>query len=98
MGGIASWGITPGGDETPDGDLILAGALTVVPDKDGVLQLGTEVVTSADGRTDYYFRADRLALDSWAIDESTLRRVRDGAELPVDAVAMIVAVQKCGIR
>lgn len=27
----------PGGDETPDGDLILAGALTVVPDKDGVL-------------------------------------------------------------
>lgn len=48
------------------------------------------VVSSADGRTDYYFRADRLALDSWAIDESTLRRVRDGAELPVDAVAMIV--------
>ena len=48
------------------------------------------IVSSADGRTDYHFRADRLALDSWAIDESTLRRVRDGAELPIDAVAMIV--------
>ena len=30
------------------------------------------VVSSADGRTEYHFRADRLALDSWAIDESSL--------------------------
>ncbi|MBD0863350.1 IucA/IucC family siderophore biosynthesis protein [Gordonia sp. zg691] len=51
---------------------------------------GNYVVTSADGSTAYHFRADRLSLDSWAIDESSLRRVRDGAELPVDAITLVI--------
>ena len=51
---------------------------------------GRYVVGSADGRTDYHFRAEVLSLESWAIEESSLRRVRDGEELPVDAVALVV--------
>lgn len=41
-------GITPGRDETPDGDWILAGALTVVPDKDGVLPPWPEKVVEGE--------------------------------------------------
>ncbi len=51
---------------------------------------GRYVVGSADGRTDYHFRAEVLSLENWAIEESSLRRVRDGEELPVDAVALVV--------
>lgn len=51
---------------------------------------GRYVVASADGRTDYHFRAEVLSLENWAIEESSLRRVRDGEELPVDAVALVV--------
>ncbi|WP_439031461.1 IucA/IucC family protein [Gordonia terrae] len=51
---------------------------------------GTYAVRSVDGRTEYRFRAERLALDSWAIDETTLRRVRDGEDLPLDAIALVV--------
>ena len=41
-------GITPNGDETSDGDLISAGALTVVPDKDGVLPPWPEKVVEGE--------------------------------------------------
>lgn len=51
---------------------------------------GAYVVTSADGRTEYRFRAEVLSLENWAIDESSLRRVRDGEELPIDAVALVI--------
>ncbi|MEU4312550.1 IucA/IucC family protein [Nocardia sp. NPDC024068] len=51
---------------------------------------GEYTVRSDDGRTEYRFRAELLALDSWNIDESGLRRVRDGADLPIDPVALIV--------
>ncbi len=51
---------------------------------------GTYTVRSVDGHTEYRFRAERLALDSWAIDESSLRRVRNGEDLPLDAIALIV--------
>ncbi|MHC3004491.1 IucA/IucC family protein [Gordonia metallireducens] len=51
---------------------------------------GRYVVGSADGRTEYHFRAEVLSLENWAIEESSLRRVRDGKELPVDAVALVV--------
>ncbi|AZZ80023.1 siderophore biosynthesis protein [Gordonia alkanivorans] len=51
---------------------------------------GRYVVGSADGRTEYHFRAEVLSLENWAIEESSLRRVRDGEELPVDAVALVV--------
>ncbi|ATD69331.1 MULTISPECIES: IucA/IucC family protein [Gordonia] len=51
---------------------------------------GHYVVSSADGDTEYRFRAEILALENWAIDESSLRRVRRGEELPVDAIALVV--------
>jgi len=41
-------GITPNGDETSDGDLISVGALTVVPDKDGVLPPWPEKVVEGE--------------------------------------------------
>ncbi|ERF54924.1 hypothetical protein [Cutibacterium granulosum] len=41
-------GITPNGDETSDGDWILAGALTVVPDKDGILPPWPEKVVEGE--------------------------------------------------
>ena len=41
-------GITPNGDETSDGDWILAGAVTVVPDKDGVLPPWPEKVVEGE--------------------------------------------------
>ncbi|MGW0178167.1 IucA/IucC family protein [Nocardia sp. NPDC003345] len=51
---------------------------------------GEYTVFSDDGSVEYRFRAELLALDSWNIDESSLRRIRDGADLPVDPVALIV--------
>ena len=51
---------------------------------------GSYVVASADGRTEYHFRAEILSLENWAVDESSLRRVRDGEELPVDAIALVI--------
>ncbi|MBF6212367.1 IucA/IucC family siderophore biosynthesis protein [Nocardia puris] len=54
------------------------------------LSPGLFVVYSDDGRTEYRFRAEILALDSWSIDESSLRRIRDGVELRVDSLALIV--------
>lgn len=50
---------------------------------------GAYAVRSADGGTEYRFRAEILSLENWAIDESSIRRVRDGEELPVDAVALV---------
>ncbi|MCK8613062.1 IucA/IucC family protein [Gordonia sp. C13] len=50
---------------------------------------GRYLVGSADGRTEYHFRAEVLSLENWAIEETSLRRVRDGEELPVDAVALV---------
>ncbi|MDU3768236.1 MAG: hypothetical protein E7G49_05530 [Cutibacterium granulosum] len=41
-------GITPNEDETSDGDWILAGALTVVPDKDGILPPWPEKVVEGE--------------------------------------------------
>lgn len=51
-------------------------------------------VRSDDGRTEYRFRAELLALDSWCIDPATLRRFRDGTALPIDAVALIVDLRE----
>ncbi|MFE3442520.1 IucA/IucC family protein [Nocardia sp. NPDC059180] len=54
------------------------------------LSPGLYVVYSDDGRTEYRFRAEVLSLDSWSIDESSLRRVRDGAELRLDSIDLII--------
>lgn len=51
---------------------------------------GEYVIHSGDRRTEYHFRAEILSLDSWAIDEWSMRRVRDGEQLPVDALELIV--------
>ncbi|WP_324247973.1 IucA/IucC family protein [Nocardia sp.] len=51
---------------------------------------GQYVVHSGDRRSEYHFRAEILSLDSWNIDEASLRRVREGEELAVDALEMIV--------
>lgn len=51
---------------------------------------GAYVVRSGDGATEYRFRAEVLALDSWHIEESSIRRVRDGADLRLDPVALVV--------
>ncbi|GAB08195.1 putative siderophore biosynthesis protein [Gordonia araii NBRC 100433] len=50
----------------------------------------TYAVRSDDGRTTYTFDAEVLALDSWCIDEASLRRSVDGAGFPLDPVALIV--------
>ena len=51
---------------------------------------GRYLVTSDDGRTEYTFTGEVLALDSWCIDEASLRRSVDGAGTRIDPVAMIV--------
>lgn len=48
---------------------------------------------SDDQRTEYGFTADLLSLDSWAVDEESLRRTRGGHELPVRAVDLVVDVR-----
>ncbi|MEU6892277.1 IucA/IucC family siderophore biosynthesis protein [Streptomyces sp. NPDC046557] len=47
---------------------------------------GWYAVTSDDGGVEYRFRAALYALDHWAVDESSITRRRDGAELPPDAL------------
>lgn len=51
---------------------------------------GRFALFSDDRRTEYTFAADLLALDSWAVDESSMRRVRAGQDLPVGAVDLVV--------
>lgn len=43
-------------------------------------------VSSDDGSVEYRFRAALYALEHWAVDESSITRHRDGAELPLDAL------------
>lgn len=47
-------------------------------------------VRSDDGRTEYAFDAQMLALDSWSILASSVRRHVDGVGRPLDPVAIIV--------
>ncbi|MFD9303132.1 IucA/IucC family protein [Streptomyces sp. NPDC060048] len=43
-------------------------------------------VLSDDGAVEYRFTAALHALDHWAVDEASLTRHREGAELPLDAI------------
>ncbi|WP_328621419.1 IucA/IucC family protein [Streptomyces sp. NBC_00354] len=43
-------------------------------------------VLSDDGTVEYRFTAALHALDHWAVDEASVTRHRDGAELPLDAI------------
>ncbi|MBH0780484.1 IucA/IucC family protein [Nocardia bovistercoris] len=53
---------------------------------------GEYSVRSGDGHTEYRFRAEILSLDSWSIDESSLRRIRDDQPLPIDAVELVIDI------
>lgn len=51
---------------------------------------GEYLVLSDDGQTEYLFAAQRLSLDSWVIDESSMRRIRAHVTGPVDPVGLII--------
>ncbi len=53
---------------------------------------GRYAVISDDGRTEYTFAAQILALDSWCIDDASIRRSIDGVGHRVDAVALVADV------
>ncbi|WP_109524050.1 MULTISPECIES: IucA/IucC family protein [Nocardia] len=54
------------------------------------LSPGEYVVHSDDRETEYLFRAEVLSLESWLIDEMSLRRIRRGERLRVDAVDLVI--------
>ncbi|MFK0255617.1 IucA/IucC family protein [Streptomyces sp. NPDC090445] len=47
---------------------------------------GSYAVLSDDGTVEYRFTATRHELDHWAVDESSVTRLQDGTELPLDAL------------
>ncbi|MGW0147069.1 IucA/IucC family protein [Streptomyces sp. NPDC003333] len=55
---------------------------------------GRYTVRSDDERTRYTFTAVRRALDHWQIDAGSIARHRDDAELPLEALAFFVELQK----
>ncbi|MEV0845585.1 IucA/IucC family siderophore biosynthesis protein [Streptomyces sp. NPDC049954] len=55
---------------------------------------GAYLVRSDDGRTEYRFRARRLALDHWQIPAESITRHREGAELPLDAMDFCVELRE----
>ncbi|MFD9336689.1 IucA/IucC family protein [Streptomyces sp. NPDC060028] len=50
------------------------------------LEPGCYAVLSDDSTVEYRFKAVLHALDHWSVDESSITRHRDGAELPLDAL------------
>ncbi len=57
---------------------------------------GTEdryAIRSDDGATEYRFTARRFALDHWQVEADSITRHRDGAELPLDALAFITELR-----
>lgn len=51
------------------------------------------VIVSDDGSTQYHFDAERLALDSWSVEESSIRCIRDGNRWPVNAIDLLLDVR-----
>ena len=47
-----------------------------------------------EAESDWRFDARRLPLDHWAVDPASLSRMRDGHELPVDALDLIVELRE----
>ncbi|HLT59899.1 MAG TPA: hypothetical protein VK020_01830, partial [Microlunatus sp.] len=45
------------------------------------------------GRVRYRFRAERLALEHWLIDEASLDRTVDGSPAPLDAQQLILELR-----
>uniref|UniRef100_UPI0034DDE96C IucA/IucC family protein n=1 Tax=Streptomyces sp. PU-14G TaxID=2800808 RepID=UPI0034DDE96C len=50
-------------------------------------------VRSDDGATEYRFTARRYALDHWQVEADSISRHRDGAEIPLDALAFITELR-----
>lgn len=50
-------------------------------------------IRTDDGATEYRFTARRFALDHWQVDPESVTRHRDGAELPLDALAFITELR-----
>ncbi|MFC4497072.1 IucA/IucC family protein [Streptomyces ovatisporus] len=51
-------------------------------------------VRSDDGATEYRFSARKLSLDHWQIDADSITRHREGAQLPLDALAFITELRE----
>ncbi|WP_280418118.1 IucA/IucC family protein [Nocardia carnea] len=63
------------------------------------LSPGEYVVHSDDRETEYRFRAEVLALDSWCIDAASLRRIRRGEHVRIDSIDLLVDLSdSLGIR
>ncbi|MGW7240583.1 IucA/IucC family protein [Streptomyces sp. NPDC054804] len=61
----------------------------ITPERDGQ----SYVVRSGDGLTRYRFSAVRRALDHWQVDADSIGRVRDGAELPLNALDFFIELK-----
>ncbi|GAB2882588.1 IucA/IucC family protein [Nocardioides pacificus] len=60
------------------------------PEPDGA---GGWRVTSDDGAATWRYRARRLPLDHWIVDASSVQRLVDGRETPVDAQRLVLDLQ-----
>ncbi|MEU9300312.1 IucA/IucC family siderophore biosynthesis protein [Streptomyces sp. NPDC048269] len=58
------------------------------------LDSGFYSVLSDDSTVEYRFRAVRHALDHWSVDEASITRHQDGAELPLDALDFHIELQQ----
>ncbi|MCS0637766.1 IucA/IucC family siderophore biosynthesis protein [Streptomyces sp. LP05-1] len=54
---------------------------------------GAYRVRGDDGRTEYRFRAERYALDHWDVSAESVTRLRDGEELPLDALEFVIELR-----
>jgi siderophore synthetase component len=64
----------------------------LAPARDDAHPDGYRVVLD-DGRVVYGFRARRLALEHWAVDEASVTRDVDGEPAPLDATALVLELQ-----
>ncbi|MEU9251347.1 IucA/IucC family siderophore biosynthesis protein [Streptomyces sp. NPDC048270] len=59
-----------------------------------LLDCGLYSVRSDDSSVEYRFAATRHALDHWSVDEESITRHQDGAELPLDALDFHIELQQ----
>jgi siderophore synthetase component len=55
---------------------------------------GGYAVTSDDGAVEYRFSARLLTLEHWQIDAGSISRHRDGSELPLDALDLVLELRQ----
>lgn len=54
---------------------------------------GTWLLEVPAGGVEYRFEAERAELEHWIVDETSIRRLRDGGSLPLDAQELILELQ-----